>query len=207
MKEVWQPVKDYEGLYEVSSLGRIRSLNHAVIDSCGKKQHFKGRLLKPCCTSGNYLIVTLHKGSQKKNFLVHRLVASAFVPNPHNYPQINHKDENKHNNKISNLEWCTAHYNNFYGSHMRRAIVTRRSNVNWKRSIVKNAEARKKTVIQCNMNGQTLKVWPSLSEVEKKLKINRSNISACCHGRRENAGGYVWKLVSKEDKDEPVSTE
>ena len=114
--EIWKPVVGYEGLYEVSNWGIIKAL--PKIDEDGHKR--KERLLKPCYDSKKYLIVKLSKNKITKNYKVHRLVAEAFIPNPNNLPQVNHKDENKTNNVVTNLEWCDAKYNNSYGTRKER---------------------------------------------------------------------------------------
>ena len=117
-KEEWKPVKNYEPLYEVSNEGKVRrkeSVVEYVWRGKTKKDVKKERVLEPI-KRDEYLGVTLSKEGKRKSFLVHRLVAEAFIPNPNNLPQINHKDENKYNNKAENLEWCTASYNDNYGN-------------------------------------------------------------------------------------------
>ena len=117
MIELWLPVKDYEGLYEVSNMGNVRSVARVeTFSRIGKETHRikAGRILKPVIRD-EYLGVCLSKGKTRKCYLIHRLVAEAFLINPMNYPQVNHKDEDKYNNKAENLEWCTALYNNNYG--------------------------------------------------------------------------------------------
>ena len=121
MEEIWKDIEGYEGLYQVSNLGRVRSLDRVVIRPHPKDKHLceykiKGRILVQLPLTSGYLFVHLHKEQMHIQATVHRLVAMAFVPNPHNYPCINHKDENKHNNFVSNLEWCTSSYNKRYGT-------------------------------------------------------------------------------------------
>lgn len=115
MTEIFKEVKGYEGLYEVSNLGNVRSLR-------------KGIILKPA-KNQNYKQVLLTKNKEHKIYLVHRLVAETFIPNPNNLPQINHKDENGNNNNVNNLEWCDSKYNNNYGTKNKRASITRRNNI------------------------------------------------------------------------------
>ena len=123
MDEIWKPVKDYEGFYEVSNLGRVRSTERTVtVYRNGKtyKWHFHQRILKQYADTSGYMTVDLHKqdgGCQPK---VHRLVAEAFIPNPYKYPCINHKDEGRIDNRVENLEWCTYKYNNNYGTRPKR---------------------------------------------------------------------------------------
>ena len=113
-KEVWKCVTGYEGIYEVSNLGRVRSLERIVRKWDGVRTS-KGKILSPATNLHGYLFVQLYKNGRCEMKTIHRIVATAFIPNTDNLPQINHKDENKKNNRASNLEWCTAKYNNNYG--------------------------------------------------------------------------------------------
>ena len=107
-KEIWKPVKNYEGYYEVSNLGNVRSVDRVIYDN-NSLRVFKGKLLKPSLHNGKqpYYYVSLCKGSHNKKVLVHRLVAETFIPNPLNKPQVNHIDGNVHNNIVTNLEFVT----------------------------------------------------------------------------------------------------
>ena len=108
MQEIWKDINEYEGKYQISNLGRVKSLNYAR-----RKQE---RILKPGIQKKTgYISVTLLKERKKKTKTIHRLVAETFIPNPENLHQINHKDENKQNNCVDNLEWCSAKYNSNYG--------------------------------------------------------------------------------------------
>ena len=110
MKEVWKDIKNYEGCYQVSNLGKVRSVDRQVKTFNGTRTT-TGQILKPLKTNRNYFRVCLKK-NQKNNYkLIHRLVAEAFIPNPNNYSIINHKDNNPLNNCVDNLEWCTQSYN------------------------------------------------------------------------------------------------
>jgi hypothetical protein len=122
MQEIWRDVKGYEGFYMVSNLGRVKSLDRYVSRGCrypNKFQYVKGKILSPN-KGGSYLQVVLNKGGKSKPFLVHRLVAEAFIDNPNNYPCVNHIDENKKNNCVDNLEWCTYKYNNEYNGRIEK---------------------------------------------------------------------------------------
>ena len=116
--EEWREIKGYEGLYEVSNLGRVRRLDGIVNTDIKNvsKRFLKGRILKPSTNSNGYYRVILSKDSKTKMHFIHRLVAVAFLPNPDNLPCVNHKDENPKNNSVWNLEWCTQKYNMNYGT-------------------------------------------------------------------------------------------
>ena len=164
--ETWKPIADYEGLYEVSDLGRIKSLWY------GKEQ-----ILKPLKTTRGYLQVCLCKDCHTKRLLVHRLVAEAFIPNPNNLDTVNHKDEVKTNNTVSNLEWMSVKDNNNYGTHNKRV-----------------AESLSKQVKMFDKStGELLTTFPSTHEAVRVTGINQGNISSCCLGKYKSAGGYIWK--------------
>lgn len=119
MQEIWKDIKGYEKLYQVSNLGRIRSLDRIILQYNGYddgERLYKGKILKPCIKPNGYSQVGLWKDKKVKWFIIHRLVAETFIPNPENKPQVNHKDENKQNNNIKNLEWCSCSYNINYGT-------------------------------------------------------------------------------------------
>jgi len=122
MGEIWKDVKGYEGFYEVSNMGNVRSLDRIEkFMRCGKitRRKKKGRILIPV-KRDEYLGVCLSKRKTRKSYLIHRLVAEAFLPNPYDLPQVNHKDEDKNNNAVYNLEWCTAKFNDNYGNRNER---------------------------------------------------------------------------------------
>ena len=128
MKELWRTIEGYEGLYEVSNMGNVRSLDRIEeFVRCEKTttRSKKGRVLIPI-KRDEYLGVCLSRGRARKSYLIHRLVAEAFLPNPDNLPQVNHKDEDKNNNAAYNLEWCTAKFNDNYGSRNEKISRTMR---------------------------------------------------------------------------------
>ena len=124
--EIWIDIKDFEGLYQVSSFGRVRSLDRYVkmFNRWGQQilVFKKGVIIRPCLTRGYKVVLLSDRSRQQKYYpkRVNRLVAEAFIPNPNNLPQVNHKDENKLNNRVDNLEWCTVEYNNNYGTKNQR---------------------------------------------------------------------------------------
>ena len=111
MQETWKDISDYEGLYQISNLGRVKSLSRIIVKKNGVHQPFKEKILSFEVSNKGYIVVTLCKNTKIKRFLVHRLVAKAFIPNPNNLSQVDHKDGNKENNHTDNLEWCTQSIN------------------------------------------------------------------------------------------------
>lgn len=158
MKEIWKDIPNYEGLYQISSLGRVKSLNY--------NRTKQEKILKQAKDYDGYHLVSLSKNGKHLTMKVHRLVAQAFLGNSN--LQINHIDENKSNNKISNLEYCTPSYNTKY--------------------------SRAKTILQIDKLGNIIKEWECIRDVEKELGINHSNIISCCKGDLyRTVGGYIWK--------------
>lgn len=166
MEEIWCPIKGYEGQYEVSDQGRVKSLKYD-----------KERILKPGRDSGGYLFVSLCKNGDIKNWLVHRLVAKTFIPNPNNLPEVNHKDEDKANNFVQNLEWCDEKYNNNYGTRIQRV-----------------SDKISKPVLQYTESGVFVREWKSIQDAQRNLNYGHGNISHCCNGKRKYAYGYIWKF-------------
>ena len=130
-EEIWKPVVGYEGLYEVSSYGRVRSLDKYVKYSNGRINLHKGRILSPGKDTNGYLQVILTCNGKHKSIKVHRLIAQAFIPNPDNLPEVNHLDEDKTNNSVDNLEWCDRNYNLNYGTARIRSRDTNIKNGYW----------------------------------------------------------------------------
>lgn len=114
MQEMWKDIAGYEGLYQVSNRGRVKSLARYSHKGSRSVQKLKERILKSGVRKDNYLTVVLRKDGNSTSYLVHRLVATAFISNPYNYNIVNHKDEDKQNNDVRNLEWCSSLYNNTY---------------------------------------------------------------------------------------------
>lgn len=186
--EIWKPVVGYEGLYEVSNLGRVKSL--------GKGKTWKTeRIKKAKIGSNGYNSLTLWKNGKENGFLVHRLVAEAFIPNPNNLPQVNHKDENKQNNCAENLEWCTCEYNLNYGTHNERMKKHHYSPMLGKFG---KLHPNSKPIYQFSLEGNLIKMFESTREVERELGYRNSNISSCARGKYKTAYGYVWRY--KEEK-------
>lgn len=178
--EEFRDIKGYEGLYQVSNLGRVKSLNY--------NHTKKEKILKWSKDKDGYLISSLCKEGKHKTFTVHRLVAEAFLDNPHNYPCINHKDENKTNNNVENLEWCTVKYNVNYGTGIQRKV----ENTDYKEIGRKIAEKQSKTVLQYTKDGEFVKEWVSTAECGRN-GFNQSNVVSCCQGKQKSHKGFIWK--------------
>lgn len=179
--ELWKNIKGYEGLYQVSNMGRVKSLERTSIDKRGHKHHTKERILKSRPNHKGYLRLTLHNDSgKKKSFFVHRLVCEAFHENTENKPFVNHIDENKTNNIANNLEWCTYAENNNHG--------TRNARI---------AKSLSRPVAQYTLDGELIKVWQSPREVQRQLGFDQSHISKVALGKQKTAYGYVWKYIEK----------
>lgn len=166
--EIWKDIENYEGLYQVSNFGRVKSLKN------GRWGTGKERILKATDDGWGYLQINLCKNRKRENFKVHRLVAESFIENPNNLPEVNHIDENKTNNRVENLEWCTNAYNINYGTRNQRI-----------------AKALSKRVL-CVDTGD---IFPSTHEVQRKFGYSIGNISNCCNGKRKTAYGYTWRYV------------
>ena len=172
--EEWRPVVGYEGLYEVSSFGRIKRLEHMIILKNGYRK-LKEIIMSPSNNSKGYQHVNLSKNKIKQIKLLHRLVAEAFIPNPDNLPCINHKDENPGNNVASNLEWCTYQYNNTYGNRLK-----------------KSTNKRSKPVLQYTLDGEFVREWPSASEAGRN-GYKQQAIVKCCNNTLKKHHGYIFK--------------
>ena len=170
MEEIWKDKKDYEEHYQVSNCGRIKSIKFG-----------KEKILKLIKDKDGYLQVTLCKNGIQKNYKVHRLVAEAFLPNPDNLPQVNHKDENKLNNNVDNLEWCTNEYNINYGT-----------------GIERRSKKRSKPVLQYDLNLNLIKEWISVNDAGRN-GYNQVHVSECCRGKRKYHKDCIWRYKNEED--------
>ena len=164
--EIWKDIEGYEGLYQVSNKGRVKSLKYG-----------KERILRPGIDRDGYYKIMLYNDSARKTFRLHRLVAEAFIPNLDNKPEVNHKDENKKNNCVENLEWIRHIDNCNYGTRNKRL-------------------SRK--LLQYSKDGEFIKEWQSAVEVKRVLGIDHGNIARCCKGRYKSAGNFIWKYKEKD---------
>ena len=171
--EIWKDIDGYEGLYQVSNLGRVKSLNY--------RRTGKERILKALKDRYGYLHVKLCKDGKAKEYTIHRLVAEAFLYNPNGFSDVNHKDEDKENNAVGNLEWCSHKYNSNYGTGAKRSAEKRR-----------NDPKRRKPVISVSKESGLIMEFESTKEAERVTGVYCGNIVNCCKGRYKSAGGFYW---------------
>jgi hypothetical protein len=167
--EIWKDIVGYENLYQVSNFGRIKSLPKTIVIYNGAITTRKEKILKPGTRAKFYKFVTLTNGKESKHFGVHRLVANAFIPNPNNYPEVNHKDENPENNRFDNLEWCDRAYNINY--------------------------SKAKAVVMCNLDGVEIKRFSSIKKAHDETGISRTAINNTLKGYTRTSGGYKWRYA------------
>lgn len=173
--ETWRPVKGLEGFYEVSDLGNVRSLNY----------HNWGivKNLTPVPDKDGYLRVCLSMNGRQYNRMVHRMVAMVFLDNPDNLPQINHINEDKTDNRVCNLEWCTCEYNNNHGTRNER-VSKNKQNTNCRR------------VLQLDLAGNLIREWDSLHEVNRQLGFDVAHIGRVCNGLKKTGYGFKWQFAA-----------
>lgn len=186
-KEVWKTIKGYSD-YEISNHGRVKSKRRVVL--CNNiPQIVPERILKYGKDGFGYPFVILMSNKKRKNYKIHRLVAEHFIPNIENLPQVNHIDENKENNHVSNLEWCTAKYNVNYG--MRSQKVSEKLKGRY------NREDISKKIKQLSKEGMLIHIFPSIREANRAIGKPSRHISECCHHKRKTAYGYRWEFVKE----------
>lgn len=179
MQEIWKDIEGYEGLYQISSLGNIKSLNY--------NRQKESKLLKKYINPyNNYTQIRLNKKGVGKTFRVHKLVAKAFIPNPENKPQINHKDGNKSNNKIDNLEWCTQSENLKHASRILKKVF-------WKN--IYDIHLRNKVKV-IRSDG---KIYNSIKEAKKDINKSNAHITEVCQGKLKTTCGFGWNYYKEGD--------
>lgn len=186
-KEEWRPIKGYIGIYEVSNLGRVRSLDHYVVDSIGREKLYRGAPVKAYFNAKvGYMYIDLHKNGSRKHMRLHRVVAGAFISNPNNYSEINHIDENTKNNTVGNLEWCSREYNCNYGNRNKHQIETNDR---------KNPRLRRQPVIATNIStGETIR-FSSQMDASRELGLPQGNIGKCCRNEISETCGWNFERM------------
>lgn len=182
--EEWRDIPGFEGLYKVSNTGKVKSLERKVKYKNGAIHIVNEKILKYQKDRYGYLQLILCKEGIQKNMKVHRLVASAFIPNPNNLPEVNHKDENTSNNNVENLEYCDRIYNVNYGTGNERRAK--------KLSKIKKGvyNTKKSKPVKCLETG---KIYPSIAEVHREFGFSQGNICECCNKKRKSAHKFHWE--------------
>lgn len=180
--ELWKKIDNCDN-YEISSLGRVRSIDFIVNRGNGRPMPIIGKILSTHKNDKGYVSVSLYDNNKKhRRYQVHRLVAKAFIPNPNNLPQVNHKDENKENNSINNLEWCTQNYNINYGNRNKHISESN-----------KNNPKVSKVILQYDKDKNLVQEWASMNEIKRVLNYSIGNIYNCCNFKYKQAYGYIWR--------------
>ena len=191
MSEIWKPIKDFENIYEISNLGRVKSKERYVNTIGGAKRKIKDKILKPTLDSRGYYVVSLYNEKGKSNpKLIHRLVCETFLENKNNYPVINHINGIKIDNRLENLEFCTQSHNI---KEAYRLGLEKPNKTNLGKFGIKNKKARKIKQIDINTN-EIINVFYGVCEAGRKTGINYRNIDLCLKNKRNYAGGYKWEL-------------
>ena len=197
--EEWRDVIGYNGLYQISSYGRVKSLRN-------KYGTYREKILKQLLNKFGYLQVNLNKEGKMKTFYVHRLVAQVFIDNPNNHPQVNHKNEDKTDNCVDNLEWCTQKYNLNYGSRIAKAVastdyksIVEKRKIDYKARTAKMdyksiGEKQSKRVYQYSLDSELIKIWKSTAECSRN-GYNQGHVAACCRGEIKTCKGYIWSYT------------
>lgn len=180
--EVWKGIEGYEGLYQVSNFGRVKSLERDVYNPRYEIKHLKEKILKAGINIDGHLYVNLYKNGVKKPYLIHRLVAEAFIPNPHNNPIAHHKDHNPLNNNVDNLVWLT--HEEHANEHPERNEAVGKA----------ARKARSKHINQFTLDGLFVRAWYSSMDIQRELGYNQGSIIKCCQGKQHHnsAYGYIW---------------
>lgn len=209
--EEWKPIQGYEGLYEVSNLGRVRSLDRIITNPYNKGKHLRKGVIITIHYNDGYGQVGLYKNGKHKTHKVHRLVALAFITNddPEHKKEINHKNEIRGDNRVENLEWCTRDYNNKYSGTTLKMLEGAKKHKNWlkaheasrvKRSYLKSLsiiwEKRKKP-IEVYKDGELVGVFESITKCCKELCLNDTNIYRQMNGESKTYKGYTFKYADK----------
>lgn len=182
--EIWKDIKGYEGYYQVSNMGRIKSVARERKTKGGGLYQIKESIKKQELSKRGYLRTLLSKNKNMKHFQIHRLVAQAFVSNPYNKPEVNHINEDKTDNRVENLEWMTRTENQNHGTALERMMNTK-----IEKGIIKKMC---KPVLQYDLNGNFIREWGSTMECEKS-GYNRGHVASCCRGEEKTHKGYIWK--------------
>lgn len=189
--EIWKDIPGYEGLYQVSNLGRVKSYDMKVSHNHGGVAIRKGRVLKQVITKWGYNLVSLCKNGTKKQLSVHRIVANSFLENKELKPQVNHKNGIKTDNSLDNLEWCTSFENMQHAVKTKLYVVKsgKQSHMFGKTGFQSNVSKR---IIQYNLNGEIIRIHGSIKQAALEINGCSSSISLCCRGKIKTSSNYKW---------------
>lgn len=183
-EEIWKDVVGYEGLYQISNFGRLKHLAFILTNICGV-HNVKERLVHPHIQNNGYYLCDLYKNNIRKNVLLHRIVAEAFIDNPNNYSFVNHINSIRTDCRCVNLEWCTKSYNTKYSYD----TTNRKIKMNWKKG---KDNANSKAVIMLDKNNNYIKRFECIMDIQRELGILYNSIVNCLKGRSKTSGGYKW---------------
>lgn len=193
--EIWKNIVGYEGLYQVSNLGRIRSLDRISKRNSISTRRIRGTIMKTHKYTNGYLFISLCKDGEKKHFLIHRLVAMAFIPCCTEGYEVNHKNEKKTDNCVDNLEWITHKQNINYGTMIeRRTLHSNFKGINNPMFGRKGANnPNSKPVLQFDLNGNLIRRWDCAKDIKRELGFNDSSIVKVAKGKQKTSYGFIWK--------------
>jgi hypothetical protein len=195
MNEEWRDIPHYEGLYQVSNLGQIRSIDRVVRRGIGTTKMLKGIILNPLFQRNGYMFVILSKNGKTKRMAIHRAVALAFIPNPDNKSEVNHINEDKRDNRVSNLEWITIHDNRCYGTRIERGIANRdqtgKKNGMFGRKGAMNPQSRK--ILQYDLSGNFIREYENIRIAAEMTNSNPSSISRVAKGYIKQTNSFIWR--------------
>lgn len=192
MEEKWKDIINYEGYYQISNFGNIRSLDRKIRFNKGYSIK-KGKMLNPILNKKGYYKVSLSKNQKEKRFFIHRLVAIHFIENPLSKEQVNHKDGNKKNNRADNLEWCTNLENQRHA--IKNGLIDNEQRI---QQAINMGIINRKPVAQYTKEGNLIKEYVSIKEASILTGINSRNICNCLspnQPKNKSAGGYIWKYI------------
>ncbi|MGJ7024974.1 NUMOD4 domain-containing protein [Petrimonas sulfuriphila] len=182
MKEIWKDIVGFENMYQISNYGNVKSLER-IVPFGRSYRTIKERIVNKYDNGKGYLYVKLYKKHKETDKYVHRLVAESFLINPNEYPQVNHIDENKQNNMVENLEWCSVSYNIKYANGMNKRLTTRIKN---------GAKTAERPVLQFSLNGDFIKEFKSAYQANRELNIHEPNIRESIKRKNGTCGGFRW---------------
>lgn len=192
--EYWKDIQGYEGLYQVSNLGRVRSMSRLRPD---KHHKVKAKILRQAFNSGGYPILTLSKNAIHKNIKVHRLVAKTFIPNSENKPCIDHINTIRTDNRVENLLWTTGKENCNNPLTRKHMSDNKKGEKNHMRGRLSKEHPNSIPIIQLTKNGQYIRTWDCARDVSREIGIHYSNVNSVLRGKTKTAGGYKWMYKSE----------